>query len=299
MRSIKISVPLMLAAIGLGLSSPGWTQSAPDMGKLTATGGVSQIEGAGGGGLTPWALITGYGSRDSYGANVHYTVVKTQDYKLDTYGVAVGVADRVELSLAKQVFQGSLTPLDHLRIRQDIVGIKVKVAGDAVYDQDRALPQIAVGAMYKRNEGIGGLGALGVTSVTQLGATDDHGIDYYVSATKILLDQSLLLNATVRATKANQMGILGFGGDRNDRYKAMLEVSAAYMLTRKLVVGAEYRMKPRNLSVDNEKDYYDAFVAWFPTKNASVTLAYASLGDITIFNPKRQKGVYLSLQAGF
>ncbi len=29
----------------------------PDMGKLTATGGVSQLEGAGWGSLTPWALI--------------------------------------------------------------------------------------------------------------------------------------------------------------------------------------------------------------------------------------------------
>ena len=42
------------------------------MGKLTATGGVSQVEGAGGGGPHQ-ALITGYGSKDSYGANAHYT----------------------------------------------------------------------------------------------------------------------------------------------------------------------------------------------------------------------------------
>lgn len=35
----------------------------PDIGgKLLLTGGVTQIEGAGGGRLTPWALIGGYGS---------------------------------------------------------------------------------------------------------------------------------------------------------------------------------------------------------------------------------------------
>jgi len=79
----------------------------------------------------------------------------------------------------------------------------------------------------------------------------------------------------------------------------MGEFSAAYLINRKLAIGAEYRMKPRNLTADNEKDYYDAFVAWFPSKNLSVTLAYVSLGDITIYNPKRQDGVYLSLQAGF
>ena len=271
----------------------------PDMGKLTATGGVSQIEGAGGGGITPWALITGYGSRDSVGANAHYTQVSTQDYTLKTYGVAVGIADRVELSLANQEFTGSLAPLNSLKIKQDILGIKVRVAGDAVVDQDNWMPQIAVGAMFKRNSGIGGLGALGVTNVKQLGAKDDHGIDYYASATKIYLDQSLLLNATLRLSKANQMGILGFGGDQKNRYEPLLEGSAAYLINRKLAVGVEYRMKPRNLGVDHEKDYYDAFVAWFPSKNLSITAAYATLGDITIFNPKNQRGWYLSVQAGF
>ncbi|WP_245200361.1 DUF3034 family protein [Herbaspirillum sp. LeCh32-8] len=270
---------------------------APDLGKLTATGGVIQVEGAGGGGLTPWALITGYGSRDSYGASAHYTYVTTQDYTLKSYGVAVGIMDRVELSAAKQEFYGSLAPLNSLKITQDIFGVKVKLAGDAVYNQDQWMPQIAAGVMFKRNNGIGGLGA--VTSVKQLGAASDSGIDYYVAATKLFLQQSVLLNATLRLTKANQMGLLGFGGDKNDRYQPMGEFSAAYLINRKLAIGAEYRMKPRNLSADNEKDYYDAFLAWFPSKNLSVTLAYVSLGDITIYNPKRQNGAYLSLQAGF
>jgi hypothetical protein len=287
---------LLAASLSTGAAL---AQMSPDMGKLTATGGVSQVEGAGGGGLTPWALIGGYGSRDSWGANAHYTRVATQDYSLDSYGVAVGIFDRVEVSLATQDFRGSLAPLNDLRIRQDIVGVKVKLVGDAVYDQDSALPQIAVGVMAKRNKGIGGLGALGVTKVTQLGAQDENGVDYYVAATKILLEHSLLLNGTVRATKANQMGLLGFGGDKGDSYQAKLEVSAAYMISRKLVAGMEYRMKPRNLGADNEKAYYDAFVAWFPNKHVSVTAAYAVLGDITVFNPVRQRGMYLSVQAGF
>ncbi len=273
--------------------------AAPDMGKLTATAGVTQLEGAGGGGLTPWALITGYGTRDSWGANAHATRVSVQDYSLATRGAAVGIADRVELSFATQEFKGSLAPLNALRIRQDIAGIKVKLVGDALYDQDLWLPQIAVGAMYKRNKGIRGLDALGVSNVTQLGARGDSGTDVYVAATKVLLDHSLLLNGTLRATKANQMGILGFGGDQGDSVEPMVEMSAAYLLRRDLVAGVEYRQKPRNLGVDNEKDYYDVFVAWFPSKHLSVTAAYAVLGDITVFNPKKQKGMFLSVQAGF
>lgn len=273
--------------------------AAQDMGKLLAMGGVSQVEGAGGGGLSPWALITGYGTRDSWGANAHATALRTQDYALDSVGVAAGLRDRVELSLARQQFRGSKAPLDQLRIEQDIVGVKVKLAGDALYGQDEWMPQVAVGALYKRNRGIGGLGALGVTNVTQLGAVKDHGTDFYVAASKLLLDASVLLNATVRATKANQMGLLGFGGDKGDSYKPMLELSGAYLINRELVAGLEYRHKPHNLGVDNEKAYYDAFVAWFPTKNVSVTAAYAVLGDVTVFNPTRQRGAYVSVQAGF
>jgi len=288
-------IGILVAAAATAASA----QARPDMGKLAATGGVIQLEGAGGGGLVPWALISGYGTRDSWGASVHATAVRTQDYALDSAGIAVGIADRVELSLAQQHFTGSKAPLERLGIRQDILGIKVKLAGDALYDQDLAMPQLAAGVMVKRNRGITGLGALGVENVTQLGARDEHGVDYYLAATKILLDSSLLLNATVRATRANQMGLLGFGGDQGDAYRAMLEVSGAYMLSRTLVAGAEYRHKPHNLGVDREKAYYDVFVAWFPSKHVSVTAAYAVLGDVTVFNPVRQRGAYLSLQAGF
>ncbi len=295
----KIIRQISVVALVLGAVIPAAAQPRPDSGKLLATGGVSQLEGAGGGGLTPWALITGYGTRDSWGANVHYTGVRTQDYSLDTQGVALGYADRVELSFARQHFKGSLAPLDRLSLKQDIVGVKVKLVGDAVYDQDELMPQISVGAMHKRTKDVGGLGALGVSSVVQLGAKDTSGTDLYVSATKLYLNSSLLLNATLRATKANQMGLLGFGGDKGDSYEPMLEVSGAYLINRWLVAGAEYRQKPRNLGVDEEKDYYDVFVAWFPTKNVSVTAAYAVLGDITVFNKKKQRGAYLSLQAGF
>ena len=290
---------VLFMAVAALMVLPAQAQSAmtPDMGKLTATAGVIQIEGASGGGLVPWATITGYGSRDSYGANLHYSYVGTQDYALGTYGAAVGIADRVELSVAKQRFSGSLTPLNHLRIEQDIYGVKVKLAGDLVYDQDSLMPQIAASVMFKHNDGVGGLGA--ITNVKALNAASDSGIDYYLAATKLLLGQSLLLNLTVRATKANQMGLLGFGGDQGDRYQAMLEGSAAYLLNRKLAIGAEYRMNPHNLSTDNEKDYYDAFIAWFPSKTLSLTLAYVSLGQITVYNTKRQDGVYLSAQVGF
>lgn len=299
MQFNRFASTVLLCSLACAQITQAASLAGPDLGKLIATGGVSQVEGAGGGGLTPWALITGYGSRDSYGGSVHLTTLHTPDYSLKTAGVAVGMADRFEVSLASQQFKGSKAPLDKLELKVDTLGIKLKLTGDAVYNQDQAVPQIAVGAMFKRTHGVGGLGALGVTNVKQLGATSDHGIDFYVAATKIFLDQSLLVNLNLRASKANQFGLLGYGGDRNNRYRPLLEGSAAYLINRHTVAGIEYRMKPHNLGVDKEKDAYDAFIAYFPNKNLSITAAYVALGDITVFNPKRQNGYYLSLQAGF
>lgn len=296
---IRAALAALTASFCLPVFADQSVSIEPDMGKLLATGGVSNVEGAAGGGITPWAVIAGYGTSDSYGANAHATTLPTQDFRLDTYGAALGIMDRVELSVARQDFASHHGALDGLDIRQDIYGIKVKVVGDVVYDQDSWLPEIAVGAEYKKNLGMTGLIN---APVTALGAKNTHGTDYTISATKIFLAQSLLADVTLRETEANQMGLLGFGGDLHDSYRTELEGSLAWLINRHWVAGVEYRQKPHNLAADNETAYYDAFVAWFPTKNYSLTLAYANLGSIVApvtGNNGHQQGAYLSLQAGF
>lgn len=75
-----------------------------DEGKLLATGGISGVEGAGGGGLSTWAVIGGYGTSDGIGMTAHETFIGLQSFDLNTAGVAVGLYDRVELSYAHQTF---------------------------------------------------------------------------------------------------------------------------------------------------------------------------------------------------
>ena len=257
--------------------------------RLLATSGVSQIEGAAGGGLVPWAVITGDGTRDQIGVTAFYTVIEITDFRLKSSGVAVGVYDRLEISLARQLFTLEKTAPGQ-SIRQDIYGAKLKLAGDAVVDQDSWMPQISIGLQHKKNRDM--------RIPADLGARHDTGTDYYVSATKLYLagfaGRNLLLNATLRATKANQMGLLGFGGDQRDQYQAVLETSAAVFLADYFVVGAEYRIKPDNLSVFREDNSADLFAAWFVNKRVSVTLAYTRLGQLA--DKKQQDGVYLSLQ---
>jgi Protein of unknown function (DUF3034) len=277
----------------------------PDRGKLPLTAGFNDVDGAGGAGLVPWALITGYGTADSWGANAHYTAVQLRDFRLRSYGVAVGALDRIEVSATKDQFDVTGTALNGLSVAQHIYALKVRVYGDAVYDQDSWAPQTAVGVEYKKNAGISNsaaVGLSGLSSPTQLGARSDTGTDWYLNATKVYLAQSLLVNATIRFTKANEFGLLGFGGDRSKSRSAEFEATIAYILTRKLAVGAEYRDKPHNLSIDDERAAWDVFAAWTPSRNISIVGAFVSLGSILapVTRVSRdQNGAYLSLQVGF
>ncbi|WP_205691871.1 DUF3034 family protein [Caulobacter soli] len=285
---------LMVTAAAVVVLSAGAAHAAEAGGKLLLTGGVSALEGGAGGGLSTWALIGGNETSRGVGASVHATYVDVPDYELRSAGVTVGLFDRVELSLARQEFDTGATGAKlglgkGFTFKQDVAGVKVRVLGDAVYDQDRWLPQVAVGAQIKQNNQNAVIHAVGGKS--------DMGVDYYAAATKLLLDKSLVLNGTVRLTKANQTGLLGFGGDKNDRYKAQFEGSAGYLVSKRLLVGAEYRTKPDNLGFAKESDWADVFVAYAVNKTLSVTAAYADLGDIATF--KNQRGLYLSLQAGF
>ena len=165
----------------------------------------------------------------------------------------------------------------------------VRLIGDAVYDQDTWLPQGAVGAQIKQNNHN--------TIIYAVGGKSDTGVDYYAAATKILLNQSLVLSGGARLTKANQTGLLGFGGDKNDSYKAQFEGSAGWLVSKRLLIGAEYRTKPDNLSFAEEDDWFDIYAAYALNKHLSVTAAWTDLGSIATFED--QRGLYLSLQAGF
>jgi hypothetical protein len=291
---------LLAAGLLSLISAPAMARGLPSFddlrwsGKLLLTGGVSNVEGAGGGGLATWATTTGYGARDGIGGDVHATLVALPDYQLRTYGAAVGLFDRLELSYTRQEFDtgstGALLGLGSgFTFDQDVYGAKLVLAGDAVYDQDRLLPQIAIGAQYHHND----KGAV----VHAVGGLKDQGTDYYIAATKLLLAQSLLLNATLRYTDANQFGILGFGGAGHSSQTTQFEGSAAWLASPRLAFGAEYRTKPNNLAFAKEDDAYDVFAAYAINKHLSVTAAYVDLGDIATI--KNQRGAYISLQAGF
>ncbi|MDO8249852.1 MAG: DUF3034 family protein [Rhodoferax sp.] len=303
----KFATPLIAACAAVFCAG-----AQADTGKLLLTGGVSTIEGAAGGGLTPWAVIGSNATEGEIGGSAFATRVNTKDYGLNVYGAAVGIHDRVELSIAQQDFNtratGTALGLPGLHLKQTVVGAKVRVLGDAVLDSDTLMPQVAVGVQYRA------LGSTGLDGTLDALGAKRHGTDLYVSATKLFLGQSLLLNGTLRATKANQNGLLGYGatlGGDESKYSLQPEFSVAYLVSKNVAVGAEYRVMRNKLQTAGQaaglgnglraSDWKDIFIAWAPTKNVSLTLAYVDLGVIVPATTasRKQTGYYLSAQIAF
>jgi hypothetical protein len=279
--------------IGLGAVILPVTGVASD-GRLLATGGATQVEGSAGGGLVPWAVMAGYGERGQSGGSMSLTRVDLPNFSLGGAHLNWAWNNRLEVSLSRSRFDlgtlGQQLGAPDASLRMNTLGAKVRLAGDLIYGD---MPQIAAGIQHKR---------LRDPAIPRaVGARDDSGTDAYLAVSRLLLGaaggRNLLLNGTVRATRANELGYLGFGGDRNDDHEIQFEASAAVFLNPRTAVGLEYRQKPDNLSFAEEDDWADLFIAWFPNRDIALTAAWTRHGRIAGF--ENQDGFYLSLQAGF
>ena len=283
-RTARIAPPIVLCALLTGLCAA--TAQAGE-GRLLGVSGLASLEGAGGGGMTAWALLAGHaeaGER-SLGANLSY--VGTGEFDVLAGSVNAVWNNRWELSLSSQqlnldtlVEQGVSNQAD---LRLDTLGLKLRLGGDPVYGR---LGQLSAGMQFKRNADF---------ELARLaGAERDHGIDAYLAWTRAWIDgpfhRSWVLSATLRASQAHQTGFLGFDND----YRYNGEGAIAMFLNERWLIGAEYRNKPDRLAFAAEDDWADAFLLWLPSKRWQMAVAYVDLGDIG--GVADQRGWYLTVQ---
>lgn len=239
------------ALLSAGLFSGNAAAGFYNDGKVLLTGGVVTIDGAGGGGITPWATISGYGTRDGINGGLHYTFAYLPDYSLNSYGATVGFYDRFELSYTRSTLPtggtfdtvglvASLLTLTgntgiepfNTTIEMDVYGAKLRLFGDAVYTSDSLIPQVAIGGFYKDNKN--------KDLLKTLQAADSKDWEAYLSVTKVYFPYSTLVNLTGRYTRANQTGLTGFGGPEDDDRELRLEASVAVLVAKDTVFGFEY-----------------------------------------------------------
>lgn len=298
----------MVGALSVNaFASEGESGLATGEGRILATGAVTTIDGAAGGGIVPMAVLAGYGTNEQHGGVVSASRLNTDDFALNSFAAAWSWHNRIEISVARQTLDAGIFKIpDVEELRSNNYGVKARLFGDVLYT---ALPQVSVGAMYREsiNRNITALG--GLTVPEALGAKSNYGVDYYLAATKVFLGGPLgrnwLVNGVVRSTKANQGGLLGFGGDLDDERSTLAEASIGVFLNKHWLIGAEYREQPENLTFLNQDDWQDIFIAWFPNKQWSVTAALVDLGEVSTAavpyedDDRNQRGAYLSITGAF
>ncbi|WP_298136626.1 DUF3034 family protein [Acidiferrobacter sp.] len=281
------------------------------------------IEGAGGGGLNPWALIANGSSKHIVTPAVFGTFGTTPEYDLYSAGVNLSISKYAEVYYTHQymglpesmtatldsgVKSGFLpTDVTNLNsVEQDIIGGKLQV-----YHGSGLIPAIAVGMNYH------------MTSAPLPLALTAHanGADYYVTGTGIypLLGSHIVLNADLYITRSNYLGLLGQGGADHRSYSAQGGASVGYFVAKDVVVGAEWRSFPGNNlaaaqaylatqmadpGVDmKQSDWYDGFIAYMPNPKFSVVAAILDLGNMANIPPDsnnaNQNGFYVSMNAAF
>jgi len=259
----------------------------------------TEVEGAAGGGLTPWAIE----APDS--PQLSYWYVSTQDVLLQAAGVSGTVLKRLELSFGDQWLAypnagNALGLSEHLA--QSVIGAKFALVES---DAARSRPAIAIGVQVKNVSGpiVDTLRADNAISSTS-------GIDYYLAVTEVtkIAGTTVVADATLRATRANQFGLLGFGGGANghNAYAFEPEFSLGAYLTPQVVFGGEYRFAPNNISAAvygiREQSKFDIFTSYLPNKRFALTAAYLNLGQVgpvLPLNAANQQGFYLQVQSTY
>lgn len=291
-KTLSVTFAAVIRVLGMVLATAAIVHADPG-GRLPATGGVVSVDGSGGGGLTSWALISGYGTADEWGGAISYTQLPLPDYQFESVAVTLGLFDRVELSAARQQFDlQDVVPGETLS--QDILALKWRIAGDAVFAPDSWLPQLALTLQHKRNRDFDFVPAA-------LGGQHDRDTEFHLAASKLYFaaayGHNLLVNVGLRHSRANQFGLLGFGGPDNDEKAWLGEASVGVFLTDALLLGVEYRQKP-DLLAFAEDDARDLFLAWVPNRRLALTVARVDLGRIAV-TPSDQVGTYLQFQLNY
>ena len=145
------------------------------------------------------------------------------------------------------------------------------------------MPALTLGLHYKKNEDTDIIDSRLGGAFTSIGIEDNDGVDVTLFASKMIksLPRPLMLNAGVRSTKAAQMGLLGFTGER----ETVFEGNFGVLALDNLVIGGEYRQKPDEYDeitglIAEEDDWWDGYITYIANDHLTMSVAYIHFEDL-------------------
>ena len=239
-------------------------------GALQAGAPLNNLEGVGGIAFNPLAYPANACSDGLTCGNI--TISKPQlgvwYVKLDNVGIdwgSTGVAATINKRLELSVGYERITDkkLD-LNINKTSFGQKLLLLKENECGSN-FIPAISIGAIEK------------ITSKDmKTPGVDQNGVDFYVVVTKLItqLPRPVLISGGMISTREWVTGALGFDDDRRQTGFANIDI----LPTCNTAVGYEFKQGAKFSDFKNA-DYWDAHIAWLPTKELTLVAAYVDTGD--------------------
>jgi hypothetical protein len=252
------------------------------------------IEGVGGIVLTPTAYLVNPGPPGTKVGKpafaTHFALIGDKDF--EAFSVTWTLLERIELGYAFNrlglddldddilaatgiSISANEVYLHHLNLRVNVIR---ENAGDTNW-----VPAVTLGAHYKYNDSIRDIDRDLAGTLTTLGLDDHDGIDFTLTASKTLtcLPRPVIVSAGARASKAVQLGLLGF----TDDYAVTFEGNLLVLVTDRCAVGCEYRQKRGGMSaipglIAKEDSWWDVHAAYIINNNMDIYATIGSAGDV-------------------
>ncbi|MFZ5831662.1 MAG: DUF3034 family protein [Planctomycetota bacterium] len=256
-----------------------------------------QIDGAGGGAITPMAYLVNPSTDGCMWGKpaMALSYVNLGTKNLDAITVSETLWGRVELSYgADRLYFGSLPSLVNHATGMDMgcasewlhsFNVRYMVLQENKHHfMGLPLPAVTAGVSFKYNEGIENVDRRLAGSLTAIGYRRPNGEDFTLTATKTIpevLGRPLIVTGGLRLSEAAQTGFLGF----SDTYRASFEGNIVFPITERLLVAYEYRQKHDPYGqipgiILGEDDWHALDVALILNNQSSLTAGWGNFGRI-------------------
>ena len=233
---------------------------------------LNNLEGVGGVAFNPLAYPSGQ-NKDAASSNVleevfskpqfgeWYVRLGSKDIDWNALGASLTILDRLELSYGYEaVAIGGVA-----NIHKNNAGAKLNLVPENAGGYS-FVPAVSVGAIYKK------------TSEVVVPNSDDHGVDFYAVATKLITQTPLpiLISGGALSSSEYVTGVAGFDSDRKITGFANVDV----ILPLNIAAGVEFKEGEKYDTFENA-NYWDAHLAWIANKNLTLVAAYVNTGSAT------------------
>jgi hypothetical protein len=156
------------------------------------------------------------------------------------------------------------------------------------------LPALTAGVHYKYNDGATEINDQLGGKLSAIGLSEAEGVDFTLYGTKLLtfLPRPVVVSLGGRATTSAEIGLLGF----TDSYSFVFEGNVAVLLTKRIIVAAEYKEIPDNFTpipglIGAPNNWWTLAATYVVNPHMTVAVGYGHFGMVANHNANCVLGI--------